>query len=377
MWRILPQNSHHETEKEKMKTRKILNLFFPILLIACILVQSFLFSADAAGSKKEWLMGDVDSDSEVTVLDVTCIQRILAQILSADKGMLTRGRVCGNDTLSVIDATVIQKFLAKLPYQGTVNEIILLDDPPYVSILGASISTFSGYIPEGNISFYPRETANPNPVTDVHDTYWQRFIDSIDGQLLINNSDCGTCCTTGHGADKKAGCGIKCESLDNGVDMPDVIVIQLGGNDFTRSTPIGSYDGTQEFPTQTDTFREAYAVMLKKITEKYEDAVVICETITMIRGGNYVTNDYPPRNKPFNSNPGGIELEEYNNAIREIAPLFGCRVAEFARCGITFDNIPTYMQDYSQRGNLIYGQHPNRAGHALMADELLKAYYEE
>ena len=360
-----------------MKARKKLHLFFSILLISCLLVLSFCFCADAAGSKREWLMGDVDADSEVTVIDATSIQMILSKIITPDKGMLTRGRVCGNDMLSVADATVIQKYLACLPYRGTVNEIILVDAPLYVSILGASISTFEATIPEGYIPYYPHETNSPDPVTDVHDTYWQKFIDAIGGQLLINNSSAYSCCSTGHDYDYLAGCGDRCEALNNGADMPDIIVIQLGGNDFTRSTPLGSYDGTQEFPTETDTFREAYAVMLKRITEKYPDAVIICATVTVIRGGAYVTNDYPPRNKPFGPNPGGIELEEYNNAIREIAALFGCRVAEFAHCGITFDNIPTYMQDCIQNGDRIYGQHPNRAGHALMAHELIRAYYEE
>lgn len=241
-----------------------------------------------------------------------------------------------------------------------------------VSILGASISTFNGYIPEGYSVYYPHTTSNPNPVLDVNDTYWMKFIDAIGGELLVNNSSAGSYCSTGHGsADSLAGCGNRCEELDNGTDMPDIIIIQLGGNDFTRSTPLGTYDGTQVFPTDTTTFREAYAVMLNKITTKYKKAKVICGTIPIITGGGYVTRTFPAKNlEQSASKPGGILLEEYNRAIRELAALFGCKVVEFSKCGITYNNVSVYMQDYIEVSN--YGQHPNRFGHSLMANELLR-----
>ena len=242
-----------------------------------------------------------------------------------------------------------------------------------VSILGASISTFSGYIVEGNSAYYPHETANTEPVSDVHDTYWQKFIDALGAEILVNNSSAGSYCTTGHGsaADSKAGCGDRCEALDDGTNMPDIIIIQLGGNDFTRSTPLGSYDGTQSFPTDTTTFREAYAVMLNKITTKYTDTMILCGTIPIITGGTYVTRTFPSKNlDQGEGKPGGILLEEYNEAIRELAALFGCKVVEFSRCGMTFNNVSIYMQDYSASSN--YGQHPNRLGHHLMANELLR-----
>lgn len=235
----------------------------------------------------------------------------------------------------------------------------------YISILGASMSTFEGYIPEGGSVYYPHETSNPYPVMDVHDTYWMKTIDALGLKLLINNSSAGSFCTTGHGSDEKAGCGTRCESLDDGIHVPDIIVIQLGANDFTRNVAIGTYDGTVDaFPSDTTTFREAYATMLKKITEKYKMATVYCGTLPMCSGGSYISQTFPPKNTD------GTLLEEYNKAIREIASLFGTKVWEINRCGITFQNIHKYMQDYISSNN--YGQHPNKHGQSLFANELIK-----
>ena len=236
-----------------------------------------------------------------------------------------------------------------------------------LSLLGASISTFQGCIPNGYSAYYPHETTNANPVLDVHDTYWQKVIDATGMTLLVNNSSAGSYCSTGHGSDSMAGCGSRCEALDNNGINPDVIVIQLGGNDFTRNTDIGSYDGSQTFPTDTTKFREAYAIMLNKITTKYKNAKVLCGTIPIIKGGTYVSDTFPSKNG------AGVQIEEFNKAIREIANLFGCGVVEFSKCGLTFNNVSQFMQDASGT----YGQHPNRFGQSMMANELLHSLGQE
>ncbi len=319
--------------------------------------------------QSEALIGDVDGDREITINDATYIRRDLVNIKIPFELDIATADIDGDRAITLIDATEIQRILLSLTPLKTKGY-----EGAKVSILGASISTFEGYIPNDYTVYYPHKTSNPDPVLDVHDTYWMRFIDIISGELLVNNSSSGSFCSTGHGEeiDAKAGCGIRCEALDNGTDMPDIIIIQLGGNDFTRSTPLGTYNGTQEFPTDTDTFREAYAVMLSKITSKYKDAKVICGTIPIISGGEYVTRTFPVKNLyQSESRPGGILLDDYNQAIRELAGLYNCQIADFSNCGLTFENIPTYMQDYYSKRR--YGQHPNRSGHSMMTIELLKA----
>ena len=315
------------------------------------------------------MLGDVDGDGELLINDAVFIQRSLSGLslqFDLDEKVADIDR---DGAVTPMDATEIQRSLVLLQPAPIIGY-----EGAKVSILGASISTFNGYIPEGYIAYYPRGSSYSESVQDVHDTYWMKFIDAISGELLVNNSSAGSYCSTGHNGtdDAFAGCGDRCEALDNGTDLPDIIIIQLGGNDFTRSTPLGAYDGTQELPTDTTTFREAYAVMLSKITAKYKDAKVICCTISVISGGQYATKTLPIKNLYQSEGyPGGILLDDYSQVIRELAALYGCQVADLSNCGLTYDNVPAYMQDYSAK--IRYGQHPNRLGHGLMANELLRA----
>ena len=60
------------------------------------------------------LIGDVDLDSEVTIVDATCIQRNLASLcpLSAEAA---KAADCDRDNeVAIIDATLIQRFLVGL-----------------------------------------------------------------------------------------------------------------------------------------------------------------------------------------------------------------------------------------------------------------------
>ncbi|MCQ2508395.1 MAG: GDSL-type esterase/lipase family protein, partial [Dorea sp.] len=232
----------------------------------------------------------------------------------------------------------------------------------YLSLLGASISTFANMIPTENSAYYPRTTTDAYPVASYHDTYWGKLMDATGMKLLVNNSSAGSYCTTGHGSDSLAGSGTRCVSLHTAEHDPDVIIIQLGGNDFNYSTPIGTYDGTGDFPTTTTTFREAYAVMLKKMQTRYPHAKIYCGTI-------------PPedRSAPFGvipeKNESGVPIEVFNNAIRQLASVFQMEVLEFNRCGLNMFNKQRYYQDYAESG---YAQHPNRLGHSMMANKCIE-----
>lgn len=59
-------------------------------------------------------IGDIDMDGEVTVLDATCIQKICADIISADEKQMLLGDTDGDDKLSISDATEIQRYCALL-----------------------------------------------------------------------------------------------------------------------------------------------------------------------------------------------------------------------------------------------------------------------
>ena len=69
------------------------------------------------------LLGDVDGDGEVTIIDATCIQRKLASIATAN--FVEAAADADEDgELSVLDATEIQRNIAKLPSNDSIGKPI-------------------------------------------------------------------------------------------------------------------------------------------------------------------------------------------------------------------------------------------------------------
>lgn len=211
-----------------------------------------------------------------------------------------------------------------------------------LSILGDSISTFAGYIPSGNVTYYPSGS-----VTVVTDTWWKKLMSALGMDLNINNSWSGSRVTTTAG-DTSAGCMSRCENLGT---SPDVIIVWMGINDFNNEVQLGTYDGTTAIPSATTTFREAYGIMLNKILTKYQTSEVwVC---TLPQCEENAGTGFPEINE------SGVALAEYNKAIKELADAFGVKVLDHNKCGLTYQNMPTYNPD-----NL----HPNSLGHSLIAN---------
>ena len=211
-----------------------------------------------------------------------------------------------------------------------------------VSVLGDSISTFNGYIPDGNETYYPY-----GDVLAVTDTWWKKLIDALCLELNVNNSWSGSRVTTTNG-DASAGCGDRCEALGTN---PDVIIVWMGINDFNNEVALGTYDGKTALPNTTTTFREAYAIMLNKILTAYPTAEVwVCTLIQCERNGD---SGFPE------INGNGVALTDFNKAIVDLADAFGVKVLDHNKCGLTYQNMPTYNPN-----NL----HPNKYGHSLIAN---------
>ena len=211
-----------------------------------------------------------------------------------------------------------------------------------LSILGDSISTFDGYIPSGNATYYPSGT-----VQQVTDTWWKKLIDALGMTLKVNNSWSGSRVTDTNGT-ASAGCGDRAESLG---EDPDVIIIWMGINDFNGEVALGTYNGQTTIPTATNTFREAYAVMLNKVLTKYKNSEVwVC---TLPQCERNAETGFPE------VNGNGIALIEFNKAIVELANAFGVKVLDHNKCGLTYQNMPVYNPD-----NL----HPNKEGHSLISN---------
>lgn len=241
-----------------------------------------------------------------------------------------------------------------------------------ISIYGDSISTYANYIPEGNAVYY---NGNNCGVSSVSQTWWMETINALGLTLCVNQSWSGRTVSSLYDENEaypqRQNSGAwrtdQVAKLANGSVTPDIIIVKLGINDFNGDVALGSYDGTQTFPEDTaagaSTFREAYAIMLKKLQQTYPRAkIYVCTLMQSERKGAIEWRlDFPEKRID------GTLLDEFNKAIIDLAQLFGVQVIDHGACGITLFNLSEYAGDYSQTytGS---GLHPNAAGMALIAD---------
>ena len=87
-----------------MITKKRITALALALFILIVNISSISVSAETSGR----LLGDTSNDGIVTIIDVTMIQRHLAQIVTFDDESTAAGDVDGNGVLEINDATLIQ-----------------------------------------------------------------------------------------------------------------------------------------------------------------------------------------------------------------------------------------------------------------------------
>ncbi|MDE7132189.1 MAG: SGNH/GDSL hydrolase family protein [Lachnospiraceae bacterium] len=209
-----------------------------------------------------------------------------------------------------------------------------------ISILGDSISTYDGWIPEGFNVFYPLD----GELTDVSQTWWKSLIDDTGMELCANNSSSGSTCSGDSLSidDPMFGCSDGRLSFLAGSQgrLPDVIVIYMGTNDLLKGVPIGDNDGTKLVEEgNVENFSDAYCLMLDKLASYYPTAQIFCCTLAPV--GDWGTD------QPFVifENHLGLTAEEYSNQIKVIADSKGATVIDLYHCGITIDNLAEMTTD--------------------------------
>ena len=229
-----------------------------------------------------------------------------------------------------------------------------------LSILGCSIDSYAGYIPSQNTAYY-----SDGHLGSVEYTGWKRLLNKTGMQLLVNNSWSGSKVVT---TDYESSAVKRCVELDNGTDVPDVIIIgAFAFNDWINSilgtyTPITdvlpsvdvdlSSNEYETYKTVTETYKGALATIFYRIQEKYPLAKVYA-----MDAYNY--------NRPNGYNPTGNTHEHnipiYNNALYEIADYFGVEVIKISKSGINAFNSKKYCVE-STSPHL----HPNKVGHEMI-----------
>ncbi len=227
-----------------------------------------------------------------------------------------------------------------------------------LSIFGDSISTFEGWIPEGNSAFFPNDGA----VQDVSETWWEAVLDGTGMTLCANGSSSGsTCCGDSRTADVMVGCcDYRISQLAGaGGEVPDIIILYMGTNDVVQHIPIGDNDGLRPVEEGiVDNFSDAYSLILDKLERQYPAAQIYCCTLLPV--GSWGTD------RPFVTFYNGQNLtsEDYSQRILTIAQNRKLPVIDLYHCGINIDNMPEMTTD---------GVHPTPAGMRCIADTVLNS----
>lgn len=232
-----------------------------------------------------------------------------------------------------------------------------------LSILGDSISTFKGWIPEGNLVFYPENGA----VKDVAQTWWKIVLDELGLTLCANGSSSGSA-SFGYSqeADPMYGCSDHriSQLAGAGGEAPDIIIVYMGTNDVLMSAAIGDNDGLQAVGEGlVGSLSDGYTMILDKIKRQYPQAQVYC--CTLLPMGDWGTTEAQPF-VPF-VNGQNVTSEAYSERIRLIAGNRGLPVIDLEKCGITIDNMAEMTAD---------GVHPTAEGMRLIADAVKKCLTE-
>lgn len=223
-----------------------------------------------------------------------------------------------------------------------------------ISILGDSISTFSGYIPVAdghNLTHRARYPQN-NLLTNVTLTWWYRLIENLGAKLGINDSWAGSrvsnSSTSNTGDVGPDACMASVTRITNlGANgTPDVILFYGGTNDAGAGVTIGSFDSTANHntvdldSTTWTSFADAYKTAIMRLQYYYPDTKIIC-LLPMWTTSYYTI----------------AKMDAYGEVVKEICDYFGVAIIDLRKCGINWQNKGYTLGD---------GIHPTATGMDLM-----------
>lgn len=205
-----------------------------------------------------------------------------------------------------------------------------------ISILGDSISTFSGYTPASGV-FYDSYVQQETGVMSVEDTWWMQVIRALNGELGVNNSIAGS--MVSGNLSTSAMSDERIDTLGE-KGIPDIILVSAGCNDWG-------------FCVLPEEFESAYQLMLHKLKEKYPHTDIWC--CTLPEGKN-------PEGTLFFYVEGTISKRIYSAIIRDCVQKAELHLADF--------------EEYSKEYETVDGVHPNKSGMntlaAMWIDEMKK-----
>lgn len=238
------------------------------------------------------------------------------------------------------------------------------------SIMGDSISTFEGCVPDGYTLFYNDERLERSGVLRPEDTWWSHAVRALGGTVLADSAWSGSM-VEGAGFPAASSPERAAALLGPDGQAPDAVLVFIGINDYGwggaeaqaagRSHAMPRCIDPATVPEQiagaapadaAERFGAAYRTMLRNIRAAAPKAAVYC--ITLLPGRTHGV-DHPE----FCYRLRGHHLDEYNAAIRDAAAAEGCRVADVRAFGRDYDSLE--------------GTHPTNLGMRQFASMVVRA----
>lgn len=234
-----------------------------------------------------------------------------------------------------------------------------------ISVMGDSISTFSGWEPPGYAVYFDEQRAGAAGLRSADDTWWAQVARRLGARVLANASYSGSMVA---GAGFPAGLSRERSAALRGPlgEVPTDVLVFMGTNDYgwgsARAQAAGRSAATPDavdlaavpcgvasgaLPSDLDDFEAAYAAMLANIASACPGAALWCVGLLP---GRVAASDGPT----FTWNLRGIPLGDYNEAIGRAA----------CSKGAVFLDVASYGLDYEATD----GTHPTARGMAQIAD---------
>lgn len=235
-----------------------------------------------------------------------------------------------------------------------------------LSLLGDSISAYTGTIPSGNDAYY---TGSNSGVSSADEMWWSVLCTETGMIPCVINGWSGSGVTQLEDSDHvnkvPMSSDARTSALHDGDDYPDIILISGGVNDYTyaksaQSEPLPWDD--QDTPVLGNSFTEAYACMIKKIQTNYPNAIVVgLSTWFTMRGtdNGYVLTHTSDSGNTYTQN-------DYNKAIEDVCYKMHIPFIRVDDIGMNRNNMyPTFAVD-----SQTIPTHPNAKGQMLMGEYL-------
>lgn len=230
-----------------------------------------------------------------------------------------------------------------------------------VSILGDSISTLKGYIPQTNRARYvvnQEDAVGGLIYMPYNETWWGRLINDYNMTLGVNESWAGSRVSNTSdtnsgdiGPDRAMASVTRIQALDDN-GTPDVIFFFGGTNDIGNSVTLGTFNNTASYATTLDTtstkynsFVEAYSITLMRLKHYYPNATIIA--LLPLSTSSYYSD---------------ASLQQYKEQMKSICDFHNVEYIDLGNAGINSSNLSTYLVD---------GIHPNSNGMQLLSNYIV------